>query len=124
MAGYVNRQFECFIPEMDAEENLLILQSVPENPRGVIKLYDFVKFITGQNAQVLNQGVTMEKVKQKILDVLGPFSKLWKGFEDIKNALHDNVALSVECHIKLLEQTVLLLGQASNSSLHSLLFIF
>ena len=66
----------------------------------------------------------MEKVKQKILDVLGPFSKLWKGFEDIKNALHDNVAVSVECHIKLIEQTVLLLGQASTSSLHSLFFIF
>ena len=61
----------------------------------------------------------MEKFQQKILDVLGPLSRLWKGLEDIKNAPGDTVPMSVEDHIKLIEQTVLLLGQASNSILYS-----
>ena len=61
----------------------------------------------------------MEKFQQKILDVLGPFSSLWKGLADIKNAPDDTVPVPVENHIKLNEQAVLLLGQASNSTLYS-----
>ena len=44
MADYANPQFECFIPEKDVEEILLILQPVPENVRGVKKLDDFVYY--------------------------------------------------------------------------------
>ena len=44
MTDYVNHQFKYFIPEKDAEENLLLLQPVPENVRGVKKLDDFVKY--------------------------------------------------------------------------------
>ena len=39
--------------------------------------------------------------------------------EDIKNAPDDIVPVPVEYHIKLIEQTVLLLGQVLNSILHS-----
>ena len=49
MAGYVNHQFEIFIPEKDVEENLLILQPVPVNVRGVKKLDNFVKSVMGQS---------------------------------------------------------------------------
>ena len=41
MADYVNHQFECFILEKDVEENLLVLQPVPNNVRGVEKLDNF-----------------------------------------------------------------------------------
>ena len=119
MTDYVNHQLECFIPEKDVEENLLILQPVPENVRGVKKLGDFLKSILGQSAQVLNQDAIKTKFLQKILDVLGPLSRLWKGLEDIKNAPDNTVSVPVEDHIKLIEQTVLLLGQASNSILYS-----
>ena len=61
----------------------------------------------------------MEKFQQKMLDVLGPLSRLWDGLKDIKNASDDTVPVSVEDHIELIEQTVLLLGQASNSILYS-----
>ena len=73
----------------------------------------------GQSVQVLNQDATIEKLQLKILDVLGPLSRLWKGLEDIKNAPDDAVPVPAEDHIKLIEQTVLLLGQASNSILYS-----
>ena len=105
IAGYVNHRFECFIQEKDVEENLLVLQPVLENVRGVKKLGDFVKPIIGQSAQ------------QKILDVLEALSRLWKGL-DIKNAQDNTVPVPVEDHIRLFEQTVLLLGQASNSTLY------
>ena len=119
MADYANHQFESFISEKNAEENILILQHVPENFRGVKKLDDFVKFIMKQSAQVLNQNATMEKFQLKILDVLWSLSRLWKGLEDIKNAPDFTVSVLVEDHINLVEQTLLLLGQASNSILYS-----
>ena len=53
MADYVNYQFECFIPEKDVEENLLVLQPVPENVRCVKKLSDIVKSIIGQSKKYL-----------------------------------------------------------------------
>ena len=81
MADYVNHQFECFILEKDVEENLLVLQSVPENVRGIKKLDDFLKSIMGKSAQVPNQDATMEKFQQRILDVSGPLSMLWKGWK-------------------------------------------
>ena len=110
MADYANHQFKYLIPEKDVEENLLILQLVPKNIRGVKKLDDFVKSIMGQSAQVLNQDATMVKSQQKILDVLGPLSRLWKRLEDIKNAPDDTVPVPAEDYIKLIKQTVLLLG--------------
>ena len=61
MTDYVNHQLKYLIPEEDVEENLLVLQPVPENVWGVQKLGNFVKSITGQSAQALNQDATMEK---------------------------------------------------------------
>ena len=119
MADYANHQFESFISEKNAEENILILQHVAENVRGVKKLDDFVKFIMKQSAQALNQNATMEKFQLKVLDVLWSLSRLWKGLEDIKNAPDFTVSVLVEDHINLVEQTLLLLGQASNSILYS-----
>ena len=107
MADYVNHQLECFIPEKDVEENLLILKTVSEFVSGVKNLDGFVKSIIGQST------------RNHDLDVLGPRSRLWKGFGDIKNAPHDTVPVAVEGHIKLIEQTLLLLGQALNSILFS-----
>ena len=61
----------------------------------------------------------MVKFQQKILDVLGPLSRPSKGLEKIKKAPDDTISVSIENHIKLIEQTVLLPAQASNAILHS-----
>ena len=56
--------------------NLLILQPVPENVRGIKKLAAFVGTIMGQCAEFLNQGAIMEKLQQRILDVQGSLKVL------------------------------------------------
>ena len=61
----------------------------------------------------------MVKFQQKILDVLGPLTRPSKGLEKIKKAPDDTIPVSIENHIKLIEQTVLLPAQASNAILHS-----
>ena len=44
-------------------------------------------------------------------------SRLWEELEDIKNSSDNKVPVPVGDHIKLIEQTILLLGQAPNSIL-------
>lgn len=39
MTDYASPQFECFTPEKDAEENLVIIQPIPENVRSVKKIW-------------------------------------------------------------------------------------
>ena len=61
MTDHVNHQFKYFIPEEDVEENLLVLRPVVDNAWSVQKLDNFVKSITGQSAQAVNQDATIEK---------------------------------------------------------------
>ena len=96
--------FECFIQEKDVGEYLLILQPAPENIRGVKKLDDFAKSIITQSAQFLNQDTNIEKFQQKLLDVLGPFSRLWERLDDINNAPDDIVSAHLKDHITLIKQ--------------------
>ena len=49
----------------------------------------------------------------KILQVMGPLSRLWKGLKDIRNESHEGVEVPVDTFATLIKQTTLLLGQVS-----------
>ena len=58
------------------------------------------------------------KISGKVLEVMGPFSRLWKGLDDIRKAPSDEtVEVPVDKFVTLVEQVILLLGQATLSSL-------
>ena len=78
MADHVNHHFKRSISEKDIEENILILQPLPENASGVKKLDHFVKSIMGQSARAKTQ--PWKNFKQKTLDVMGPFIRCKKGW--------------------------------------------
>ena len=46
---------------------------------------------------------------------MGPLSRLWKGLEDARNESSEAVEVPVDTFATLIEQTTLLLGQASLS---------
>ena len=46
---------------------------------------------------------------------MGPLSRLWKGLEDVQNESSEAVEVPVDTFAALIEQTTLLLGQASLS---------
>ena len=59
------------------------------------------------------------KSSKKILfGAIGLLSGLCKGLDDMKNAPNNTLIEAVEDHINLIEQVVLLLGQALNSFLY------
>ena len=58
----------------------------------------------------------MERFQGKILEVMGPLFRLWRGLEDIRKAPSDEaVEVAVDKFVILVEQIILLLGQASLS---------
>ena len=54
--------------------------------------------------------LSLEKVQQKIVNVIGPLARVWKALEDIKN--DPTLTLSLEEVATNMDKTVLLLGQA------------
>ena len=57
----------------------------------------------------------MEKLQEKILQVMGLLSRLWKGLEDVRNKTSEAVERPIDIFATLIEQTTLLLVQASLS---------
>ena len=55
------------------------------------------------------------KFEEKILQVMGPLSWLWKGLEDIQNESSKAAEVPVDTFSTMIEQTTLLLGKASLS---------
>ena len=60
------------------------------------------------------------EVSGKIIMVMGPLSRLWKGLEDVRNDSSEAVEVPVDTFATLIEQTTLMLGQASLSVVTSL----
>ena len=68
---------------------------VPSNLQEVPVLNDFVKtLLVSQKAISTDQ--QMEKFQEKILQVMGPLSRLWKGLEDVRNESSETVEVPVD----------------------------
>ena len=109
MADYVNLHFRNYIPDKDIEEN-----TVPSNVQEVPLLGDFAKTLL-----VLQTAIStdhqMEKFQEKMLQFMGPLSRLCKGLKGVQNEYSEAVEVPVDLFATMIEQNALLLGQASLS---------
>ena len=67
-----------YIPEKDVKEVILIKPSRPENLDSVKKLDDYLQELLKQKKrpQDIVTDNTLEKVQDKVLDIMGPLSKM------------------------------------------------
>ena len=114
MADYANLNFENYIPDKDINEKILTENPVPSNLQEVPVLDDFVKALLVSQT-VITTDHQVEKFQERHLQVMGPSSWLWKGLEDVRNESSEAVGVPVDTFATLIEQTTLLLGQASLS---------
>ena len=87
---------------------------VPSNLQDVPVLDDYVKTMLVLQT-VITTDSQMGKFQQKILQVMGPLIRLCMGLEDVRNESSEAVEVPVDTFASLIEQTTLLLGQASLS---------
>ena len=79
MTSYANDNSEKCIPEKDVKEAILIKAPRPENLDPVKKLNDYLQKLMKQKKRPQHVTIdnTLEKVQGKVLDIMGPLSKLW-----------------------------------------------
>ena len=115
MAEYANNHFNSYIPEKDIEEQLLPENPVSSNLKQVKPLDDFTKivviFTNGHDIRPSNRKTSGKNPGSNV-----PLSRSWKGLEDIRKAPSDEtVEVPVGKFVTLVEQVILLVGQASVS---------
>ena len=110
MAKYVFRNFDRFLLEKDLKENFLKENPVPRNIN-TVKILDhsLAKVVKGTQETLADKD--LETVQSKIRDVFGPTCRLWT---IIEKAEEKEDQVSSENVIRLIEKSVMLLGQANN----------
>ena len=106
MAFLANEHFELYLPDKEAHSHKLKENPVPDNVDLVEKLDDFAIQILkdrrgSANNELIKQDKVLEKIQVKIRDIMGPLCRPL-------NASLDDMQ-------KCIKQTVLMVGQSSNT---------
>ena len=117
MAQYANVNFDTYIKEADLIKAALIKNPIPENISSVKTQDDFEKDIlkNKKNQKDLDFDNVLEKIEGGNRSVMDPLSNIWTAIESARLPHKDSVEVDVKEIQEYVEQTVLLLGQASNS---------
>ena len=116
MLGYVIEHFEKYIEKSDVQETILDDNPVLGNIGGPKTIDDYLKetLLEAKKSTELEQDRNLEKIQQKVLNIIGPLSKLWFGVDKIKCSGKSG-RMSLEDLSTAIEQTVVLVGQCSQS---------
>jgi len=109
-----NELFENYIPDKEVKEAVLLQNPCPENLHPVKKMDDFLEDLLKDKRKTDLEGI-LERVQKKNLETMGPMARLWVAFDKATNNPEETAGLpSTEECLKLVEQTMLLVGQTSN----------
>ena len=106
----VKTNFNTYIKEKTLKDSILEKYPVPENAGKPKTLDTFMKdmYYDSKRNFACETDKKLNKVQQKLYDVLGPLGTLWKSLSKAKSVSGEEV-------IQLLDQSVVLIGQANNS---------
>ena len=115
LASYAKTQFEKYIPEKSIHDAICELHPVRNNLNQVKKMDEFLRHLLKEKNKnnPLAVDEILGKIQKRTLSVMGPLSKVWLKLENAKKS--DAPPLSLDEIRSLLEQTIYLLGQTSNS---------
>ena len=113
MLSYVLKQFHSFIPDAELEDSILKCNSIPSNVSPPAPLDNFLRGVLEENHKYLQmrEDKFLQKMQQKVLNVLGPLSKIWQKIEDSTQCKTDRVEIDLGEFKGLTEQSIMMLGQ-------------
>ena len=106
MTEHVNDHFQTFFPEKRAHDSILMENPIPPNDDQLQMVHDFIMPLMSKNETAVE--LSLKKVQQKVVNVMGPFARVWKAPEDVKN--DPTLTLSLEEVATNMNKAVLLLG--------------
>ena len=113
MAEYVNENMRTYFPDVDLFDNILMEYPVPNNIKGAQKLDGFLNPLLSIGEEKLD--LSLEKIQQKTINVLGPLTKVWDCLDRANNCSEEEVCINLPDITEDLEKAILLLGQASHT---------
>ena len=117
MESYANDNSKKYIPETDVKEVILIKTPRRKNLDSVRKLDDYLQELLKQKKRPEYIAVdnALEKVQDKVLDIVGPLSKLWVMTEQLNSGSGSSSTVEMDTALELSEKTVLLTEQCNNT---------
>ena len=110
-------QLYSFIPDAELEHSILKYNPIPSNVPPHAPLDDFLKGVLEENHKYLQmqEDKLLQKMQQKVLNALGPLSKIWQKIEDSTQCKTDRVDTDLGEFKELTEQSIVMLGQVFNN---------
>ena len=105
MLSYILKQFLSFIPDADFEDSILKYNSIPNNVPPPTPLDELWRGVLEQNHKYLQmqKDKLLQKLQQKVLDVLDPLLKIWQKIEDSTQRKTDRFEIDL-CEFKELTE--------------------
>ena len=109
MLSYILRQFHSFIPDGELEDSILKHNPVPYNVSPPTPLDEFLRRVLEENHKYLQmqEDKLLQKMQQKVLNVLGLMLKIWQKIEDSTQCRTDRVEIDLYEFKELTEQSTL-----------------
>ena len=79
MLSYILKQFHSFIADAEHEDSILNYNPIPSNVPPPAPLGGFLRGFLEENHKYsqMQEDKLLQKMQQKVLNVLGPLSKIW-----------------------------------------------
>ena len=119
--SYILRQFHSFIPDAELEDNILKYNPIPSNVSPPAPLDEFLGGVLQKNHKYsqMQEDKLFQKLQQKVLNNLGPLSKICQKIEDSIQCKTDKVKKGL-CEFKYLtEQSIMILGLVFNNKTYN-----
>ena len=116
LAHYYNKHCRVFVEDTELKEQVKELLPVPSNIRKVPKLDNFMVSTWENQGKhfMADRDGDMVRIQGRIRDVMGPLSQVWNAVEEFRSG-ETEMGIDPDNMAELLQKSVLLLAQASNS---------
>ena len=113
MLSYILKQFHSFILDAELEDSILKYNPIPSNVPPPASLDEFLRGILEENHKYLQmqEEKLLQKMQQKVLNVLGPLSKVFQKYEDSTQCKTGRVEINLYEFKELTEQSIMMLGK-------------
>ena len=118
MLSYILKQFHSFILDAELEDSILKYNLIPSNVPPPNPLDQFLRGVLEENHKYsqMQDDKRLQKMEEKVLNVLGPMSKMCQKMEDSAQCRTDRAKIDL-CEFKeLTEQSITMLGQVFNNT--------
>ena len=115
MLSYILKQFHSFIPDAELEDRILKCNSIPSNvPPLPLLMSSWEGFWKKIKYLKMQKDKHLQKMLQKVLNVLLPLSKSWQKIEDSTQCKTDRVKIDLYEFKELTKWSIMMLGQVFN----------